>query len=350
MQRNKTCFLGVLVGLLFSFPVMATHSGGIALGAGAFSAPINTETAIPIPKGRFAGGLRSEFIQFNTLSDSQLLRLQEEDPEADLHSTESLLTTSLLLATGITDNLTVGLRIPFVWRNKLREPPHGEEEGDAGHDEEGEGVENLGDANGFGDVIAFGQFRFLHLEESNTHAAVILGFKAPTGINDRTSDEGERLETELQPGSGSWDGIFGLSFTQNIDALTFNASTIYTLVADGSQDTNLGDVFNYNFAVSYRLPIGGTQEGGEYFFLDDNKFGIDMIFEINGQWREETKIGSENDRNSGGNQLYLSPGLRVNMGRHANMGFSFGIPVIDDLNGDQDNLDYRVVGSLNFYL
>lgn len=88
---------------------------------------------------------------------------------------------------------------------------------------------------------------------------------------------------------------------------------------------------------------------GEYFFLGAGGFGVDLILEFNGQWRDKTRISGHTDQNSGGNVGYLSPGVRALLGRHTNLGFSFGIPVVDDLKGDQDNLDFRLVGGLNFY-
>lgn len=324
------------LGLLLCVPtVSATHTGALALGAGTLSAPINTETAVPIPKRHFAGGIRTEFTKFNSLSDAQLLRLKEEDPKADLHSTESLFSPSLLIAYGLSDNLSLGIRLPYVRRGKLREP-------------EEEGVANLGSAAGIGDLLAFGQFRFLQLAQPNAHAALFLGFKAPSGVTDRRSRAGEKLEAELQPGSGSWDGLFGLAYTHNLAALTFNASTVYTVVTEGSQNTDLGDIFSYNAALSYRLPLGAGRIG-EWFFLGAGGFGVDLILEFNGQWRDKTRISGHADKNSGGNVGYLSPGVRLLLGRYTNLGFSFGIPVVDNLNGDQDNLDFRLVGGLNFY-
>ncbi|WP_022947077.1 transporter [Methylohalobius crimeensis] len=335
--KSFSIFIGAAAGAI-SLPVFATHTSALALGAGTLSAPINTETAIPIPQGHFAGGVRTEFVKFNTLSASQLL-----EEEAD-ESVDSLLDNSLLFAYGLTENLTLGVRLPFYRRfENIRE---GEEEG----------VVNLGDSDGIGDLIAFSQYRFLHLPRYNVHAGLILGLKTPSGMTDRRSREGERLEAELQPGSGSWDGIFGLSYTQNFAAFdqrledfTFNASAVYTVVTEGSQETDLGDNFSYNASLSYRLPLGGLDRREEYFFRGTGGVGMDLILEFNGRWLDNTRISGRNKDSSGGLQGYLSPGARLLLGRHTNVGVSFGIPVVDDLNGTQDNLDYRLVGTLNFF-
>jgi hypothetical protein len=51
------------------------------------------------------------------------------------------------------------------------------------------------------------------------------------------------------------------------------------------------------------------------------------------------------DRNSGGNTVYLSPGLRASYGRFS--GFvSVGLPVVNHMNGLQSKPSYRVVSGL----
>lgn len=336
--------LRIAVTAIYCFPLAyspssrATHTGSLALGGGNMSAPINTETAVPIPQGHFAGGLRSEFVKIDRMSQAQALRLHEQDETADLHSVESLLSSSLGFAYGVTDNLTVGLRLPYLWRENISEPEDGE-------------IARLGDANGLGDLVGFGQYRFFHDPVRNIHASALFGVKMPTGRTHRFADTGEIIEAEQQPGSGSWDGIAGLSYTQQIfERVTFNASTVYTIVTKGTQRTDLGDAFSYNAALSYRTTAGsGNTEGGDYFFLPQGSYALDLVMELNGQWRDLQSVRGQSVANSGGHQLYLSPGVRLTAGQHWNMGVSFGVPVVEHFNSHQDELDYRAVGTLSFY-
>ncbi|HLF97586.1 MAG TPA: transporter [Methylococcaceae bacterium] len=347
MQRPPRFVTGAFLGaaLLYSPQNWATHTGAMTLGGGNLSSAINTESAVPIPEGHFAGGLRSEYVRIDRMSEGQVLRLheaaEEAGEEADLHRVESVLSTSLGIAYGVTDDLTVGLRLPYVWRENVSEPSH---------HEEGE-IERLGDSNGLGDTVVFGQYRFLHLQEQDIHAAVLLGVKTPTGRTRRKTDgeEGHLFEAEQQPGSGSWDGIAGLSYTQVFGPVTFNASTIYTIVTKGTQSTDLGDVFSYNAAVSYRLKPGADHGGGDYFFLSPGQYAVDLVMELNGQWRDRQSVSGEDVENSGAHQLYVSPGVRLTAGQHVNLGLSFGVPIVEHFNGHQDQLDYRAVGTLSFY-
>ena len=378
--RNSILWLA----LLLSCPAWATHTGSGGIGGAPTAGPINTESAITLPKGKWSVGLRTEFVKFDRLTDAEMKFLRENDPEADLHSITSLSVTSASASYGLTENFTIGLRIPYVIRNDIKEPEHehgvldiaqeesdhdtGESDhdvGDADHDDgesdhdDGDSIADtdhdaaepaevvvldLGNADGLGDMIFFGQYRFFHNETKTMNASALFGFKAPTGNTHEASNQGVRLETELQPGSGSWDGILGLSYTQIIARLSLNASAVYTIVSEGSQSTDLGDVFNYNAAIAYRI---GSGEPG---LMDITKGEVawDLVLELNGQWRDKQTASGIVDGNSGGNQLYFSPGVRFIGSSLWNIGVSFGVPLISDFNGTQDDLDYRVIGALNF--
>lgn len=325
--------------MVFPFTVQADHAS-IGLGVGTAS-PIGTESALTLKEGSFSTGFRSELIRFDEFSDSKLQELREAGPDDDLHSVESLWSLSVSAAYGITDDITVGVRLPFIMRDNIREPAHGHhDDDDDDHDEPAE-IESLGDVEGIGDTTFYGQYRFF--KDEGTNVSALFGIKAPTGKTSRHSSDGEELlETEFQPGSGSWDGILGLAFTQQLDAFSFDASTVYTITSEGAQDTDLGDIFSYNFAVSYRL-FG--QQGLNY---EAPKFAFDTILEFNGEWRDKEERNNNKDGNSGGNIAYISPGIRMIAGKNISIGASFGIPVVQDTNGDQVEPDYRVISSINF--
>jgi hypothetical protein len=72
-------------------------------------------------------------------------------------------------------------------------------------------------------------------------------------VTDRRNNQGELFDAEFQPGSGSWDVLFGLAYTKRFGAWPFDANVLYMLVTEGVQNTDLGDRFLYNAAISYRL-------------------------------------------------------------------------------------------------
>ncbi len=107
--RNSTLWLA----LLLSGPAWATHTGSGGIGGAPTAGPINTESAITLPKGIWSVGLRTEFVKFDRLTDAEMKFLRENDPEADLHSVTSLSVTSASAAYGLTDNFTIGPANPI---------------------------------------------------------------------------------------------------------------------------------------------------------------------------------------------------------------------------------------------
>lgn len=325
-----------------SSPAEAGHTASLGIGVGTAS-PINTESAVTLPRGRWAAGLRTEYTNFEDFSDAKLLALREAHPEAGLDAVDSLLNASIGGFYGITDDLTLGLRLPYAWRFDIREPPHLEE--GEGQDEEGAGViEQVGDTDGIGDLVLFGQYRFFH-EPNKQHAAIQIGVKTPSGEADERSPEGELIEADLQPGSGSWDASFGIAYTHWFSPFAFDTNILYTVVTEGTQDTELGDVFNYNFALSYR--VGGGLQG--VFYAARQGPAWDLFAEINGEWRDTKETGGVDDPDFGGHLLFFSPGVRLTLGSNWSFAVSGGIPMVADLNGQNlADPDYRVTASLGF--
>ena len=114
--------------IVLPFAVQADHAS-ISLGVGTAS-PIGTESALTLKEGSFSTGFRSELIRFDEFSDTKLQQLRAADPDADLHSVESLWSLSVSAAYGITDDFTIGFRVPFIMRDNIREPAHGHDDDD----------------------------------------------------------------------------------------------------------------------------------------------------------------------------------------------------------------------------
>ena len=123
------------------------------------------------------------------------------------HSIKTIESVAVTYAYGVTNDLTVSARLPWIRRTGIREA---EIENPAEPPE----ILNRGDNSGIGDLTLLGQYRFYNNRASRTEAAVLFGVKAPTGVTDRRNNQGELFDAEFQPGSGSWDGLFGLSYTK----------------------------------------------------------------------------------------------------------------------------------------
>ncbi|HSR63910.1 MAG TPA: transporter [Gammaproteobacteria bacterium] len=328
LQKIVLCFT-----LLMVMDVRADHASA-TFQTGSAGA-IVTSPASTLPAGKWVTGTGVQFIELDDVPDAKLEAAGAA--KEDVHSVDTLLSIDVHVAYGLADDLTVGFSVPYIDRSNVREAHH-----DTGAGE----VELAGDAKGVGDLRLFGLYRFFRHERQD--AAIMAGLKAPTGDTGERELEGGLFEAEQQPGSGSWDLFFGLSWDRTLGKLGLSASMLYTFVNEGTQQTDLGDVFNYNLAANYRV---FSPEGDHNHHSHDHGFGlidyVDAVVELNGDYRERVEINDINDDNSGGHTLYLSPGVRIGLGHKWSVYTSVGIPVLNDLNGIQSEPDYRLIGGIS---
>ncbi|MCB1503488.1 MAG: transporter [Hyphomicrobiaceae bacterium] len=316
-------------------------------GSTGTSGPINVISATTLEQGQGAAAVLFELIKLGALGNDSLETLAGNHIHA--HSIDRIVSPSVVLAYGLLNDLTVSVRLPHVNREDIREGHHAHVHGVGAVNE----VEERGNSSGIGDLTFLGQYRFLNNRGSGTEAALLLGIKTPTGRTNKIDVNGEIFEAEFQPGSGSWDGLFGLAFSQRLGAVSIHASGLYTLVTEGIQETDLGDRLHYGVAVSYRLGNAATQapmyagahhQHGSHAHHEEAPtpdLAVDLILELNGEWSAKQEVGGVMDNNSGGHTLYISPGIRFaydNLSAFA----SVGIPVVNDLNGFQSEPEWRL--------
>jgi hypothetical protein len=334
MLRNIALGAGS-TALLLASPAFAHHPSGASPTGGA--GPIATISATTLDKGQSVAGIVVEVISLDPLAPEQM------GGHPHPHSLEGIFATSLVYAYGITDDLTLSLRLPFVRRTDILDAHEGA----------------LGDAAGVGDLSVLGQYRFYHNRASQTEAALLLGATLPTGETGANSAVGEPFEAEFQPGSGAWSGSLGLAFTKRSGAWSFDTNVLYQFTGKGVQDVDLGDRFLYNAAISYRISGFGGSTGRMNAGLPEPMYhggpktkhhhheeppapkgpALDLVLELNGEWHDRQ---SGEGLHSGGNTVYLSPGLRLSIDKWS--GFvSVGVPIVNDLNGIQPEPEWRVL-------
>ncbi len=347
---------GALAGACTPTAVLADHPSLTVFGGPA--GPVTTLSATPLPVGFTAAGARVERVEFDAFSDAEFAGFASADPEADVHSIDSLSSLSLSIAHGLTEDLTVGLTLPYVRRENIRglhhhHDEHHHEEEDAAEAEHlaaedehaATEIERLGDSSGLGDAVLYGQYRFFVSADRRREAAVVFGLQTPTGKTDERGPDGERLETDLQPGSGSWDPLFGGVVSQSSGRLYLSASVLYKIATEGSQQTDLGDVLAYNAALSYSLTDPQDHAGHDHAGHDHSN--LSLMLELNGEWRDQEEIAGVKNANSGGNTLYLSPGVSYSFGGMWTAALSVGVPVVTNLNGLQADPDWRAIAGIS---
>jgi len=321
LKRSGLALVGFLILFITSNASAHHPTGGAGLGK---TGPLRTISASPLEPGMWALALQTEYIDLDAYSDDELMDIAESG--SDVHSIDSIHHTIFSMGYGLTSDLTVSLKVPYDVLNNIRES----------HSDEPDEVHVHGDSEGIGDLTVFGQYRFMKLKDPDVESSLVLGLRMPTGRQSERDIEDERFEAEFQPGSGAWVPIAGIAATKRFKALSVDADVLYTFSTEGAQDTDLGDLFNYDLAVSYTAL--------------NKPVVLDLIIEANGEWKEKQEIDGDKDENSGGTVIYLSPGMRLSWGKNWSAYLSAGFPVHQDLNGDQNETDMRYLFGLSLSL
>ncbi len=218
---------------LLASPALADHLGPSGAGTGSGLEVITPDTL----DARHGGiGFRLLYTRPEHRSDAELDALAVQGIGA--HNSDYNLNASAGIAYGVTHHLTVSAEVPYVRRANLREG------GIAG-------VERLGTVAGIGDVSLLAKYRLTG--EEGLRFAVIGGIKMPTGSTHRLGPQGERLETEHQPGTGSWDPVLGASAATKFGAIQMTASALYQFSGKGAQQTHLGDRLQGGISLSHHF-------------------------------------------------------------------------------------------------
>jgi hypothetical protein len=125
--------------------------------------------------------------------------------------------------------------------------------------------------------------------------------------------------------SGSTDPIGTLNFTHVRDPHWLIADAQFTYTTTGNNGVRMGNRWNYDVGYLHRVfPRAGL---GVPFVL--------LALELNGEHVRQTRINGTKASDSGGNLLFLSPGVEFQPTNRVLVEFSAPIPVVRDLNGKQ---------------
>ena len=336
-MKKVIWFQPLLLAALSVSNAMADHPSA-AFGSET-SGPINTISAIPLAKDQWALGVRTELTNFNSFSDAQLEEFAASGKEG-VHSVDVLTSTSIAVGYGVSENLTLSVRIPYIRRENIRE----------GELDLVPEVHSHGDASGIGDAVLLGQYRFVN--KNNVGAALLLGVKAPTGRTDAKDTAGARQETEFQPGSGSWDLLLGAAISkQGTAGIGVHANILAQITTEGAQATKMGDAVFFNAALVYRLPeFQHSHDATIRNAAPHRHMSWDLLLEINAENRQADKVLGIKEANSGGTLVFLSPGVRFSAASKWGGFLQVGVPVGERSRGEQAGIQYRVTAGFSVAL
>jgi len=308
------CYRGVLVTVL---------ALALVLPEGVHAFPINAPNARTLFGGFTLGATRLRITRAATL---------KEGTETVSDPADQAVTTfeeDMEVVYGATRDLTLGVIQPILERRLRFDDPAGER--------------RTISADGPGDLTLVGVYRVYRrdVERGTTQVSFLGGLKLPSGPTDiedsnlprLTGRLGTRLPPDLQLGSGSVDGIVGLATFHNMDRLSVYGDVQGKLNTRGAQDFRAGNTLFYDLAVDYVL------------FPQRNMF---VLLELNGGSTSRADQAGQTVQDSGGQLLFLSPGLLYLPIPNLILETSVQLPIYRDLNGRQLAPDWSVVVGLRY--
>ncbi|WP_151900024.1 transporter [Sulfurimonas hydrogeniphila] len=307
-------------------PLWACNSSHV-LGMGGSSAAY-TLSANTMQKGNYYIGVNAERVQNNTLSDQTIISAMQNG-SSHLHNIDAIDSYSLSLSYGLTERLTLSMQLPYVSRINVR----------AGEADNGlYAVHPHGNAQGIGDISTILQYK---VYDKEFKVALLAGIKAPTGKTD-IADAGEVLEADLQAGSGSWDFFAGVALTKDFDTFSLHANILYKKNTKGVDESQLGDIFTYNAAFSYKL---FAHQHNQKFCRADEKedfgYSVSLFAEINGEKAYKDDFGGETAYNTGHHVVFATVGTQVAMHSGYSFFITFSKPFYQNFNGIQNDINYK---------
>jgi hypothetical protein len=174
-----------------------------------------------------------------------------------------------------------------------------------------------------GDIKILGRFQGFN---ENHNFGLIFGLKLPTGSYNQTGVSTDpaapgsvTIDPGLQPGTGSTDLIFGISYVQPIDQNWDNyTEVLYQTAMKSRDDYRPGDGMNVNFGVRYM----------SWSFLKPQ-------VQLNGRYVLHDTGASADQVSTGGTLVYLSPGVVVPVGPAASVYAFAQVPIYQFVQGVQ---------------
>ncbi|MBI4436050.1 MAG: transporter [Candidatus Omnitrophica bacterium] len=192
--------------------------------------------------------------------------------------------------------------------------------------------------SGVGDISVLAKYLAYRQDfpGATSRLSLIGGMELPTGQSGDSDAQG-KLPRTLQLGSGSWDPIVGAAYTRQTldDEWDLNATYQFNTA---SNQFEFGDLLKYTVAYQKRVWPWQLPERGVYTQLN-------LVLEANGVWAQKNRSGGSLVDNSGGNTIFLSPGLQA-ASQFAVVEISAQLPTLQTLNGNQVETDFVWVSSI----
>jgi hypothetical protein len=247
-------------------------------------------------------------------------------------------TTELTGFYGITPEFMVMAVVPYKMGNttgELMQNPDGTLDLDTA---------GAGRASGLGDVALMGRFTFLKKEtpDTTTVMAGVAGIKFATGNTNARANSGEFLDSHLQAGTGSTDYLLGLSYSHSLQRFSLSANLLGTITTEGKFGDikhQFGNALNYDMTGKYRVAPEAFSPTRPQVFV---------ALGVNGEVRGREKVDGVTVPDSGGNTIYLSPGLQLVLVPHWIVELTYQRAIYHNLYGTQLGETYKAITGVTY--
>ena len=234
-------------------------------------------------------------------------------PEEDEKLLKNMFISTLGIRYGVTDKITISALIPYVFLHT-----------------------NYGNDDGLGDLALMGTFNLFSKNKFNF--ALQAGIELTTGIQKDSNFD----NTTVVVGSGSYDPMAGILFSKHWDKMTLVGNGMYKYTTTGFQGNYYGSIAIQNLALSYKIKAGGRLKA-----MDDmdekeiSNFGWSIFGGYYGEWLDKIKEDGVVDENSGYYLGFANLGTNLSYKKWS-FPLTVSLPIINDMNGTQNNSGFRL--------
>lgn len=205
------------------------------------------------------------------------------------------------------------------------------------------GIVNFTATQGLGDMVFLAKYRLINPEKVSEAEWVIgAGPKIPFARTNFTNNQGLVLPADMQPGSGSIDGILWSYFLKsrflNNPNLGLAAVTAFRY---SGENKNYNNTQTYRFGNEFQFSIGLNYS----FFL---RWPVDVFTFARYRFQDEDLIDGGAFPSSGGQWVYVVPGMNINFSPKWSMRLSGEIPVYRKLEGTQLTTSAKFTAAILF--
>ena len=301
--------------------LLAISAGRLDAGCGATSCPIDLHALNRPGVGTFTLDLSFQYIDQD---EPRILTRRARLGELPSHHQElrTINRAAMLGVTyGVTTRLQISAVVPYITRTHDHVMTHSGE------------IEHW-DLRGIGDLMLHARYRF------GNNFWAIGGVKLPTGPSDLTNGQ-ERAEVHVQPGSGSTDVIVGFAYEGGI----IRSRPVQGELGHSALIPLFAGVTYRRNATAHHYTVGNEWQmnAGTAYPL---RSSVELLLQANARLSGRDESLDPEDRElTGGQYLFLSPGIRISAGRAAWYTL-IQLPVYQRVNGIQLTAQRNVISGV----